>query len=230
MGYGLSQRRRTEECAATRAMESAGLGVGLMLQPGSGLATRADAYGWWAADNGCFSQGAALTSRRGSLGWPRCPRSAGAGAACSPWRLWPDARDRPPKPSTPSRRSPDPAGPTADPTNATPEQGATRKRPNPITLSNTGHYTKINKRQLRCRIQGSERLGLAGGIRRLATQLRLTCCEHRGSESIDAFVGEEVWRELATNRLYRLLHIIGYAWSDHHEQHQYSCQRRNKLI
>jgi len=48
------------DCAATRAMEAAGLGVGLMLQPGSGLAGRADDYRWWAADNGCFSQGAAF--------------------------------------------------------------------------------------------------------------------------------------------------------------------------
>jgi hypothetical protein len=48
------------ECAATRAMEAAGLGVGLMLQPGSGLAGRAELYRWWAADNGCFSQGAAF--------------------------------------------------------------------------------------------------------------------------------------------------------------------------
>ena len=31
-----------------------------MLQPGSGLAGRADDYRWWAADNGCFSQGAAF--------------------------------------------------------------------------------------------------------------------------------------------------------------------------
>ncbi len=60
MGCGLSQRRRTEECAATRAMESAGLGVGLMLQPGYGRATRADACRWWTADNGYFPQGAAF--------------------------------------------------------------------------------------------------------------------------------------------------------------------------
>jgi hypothetical protein len=48
------------ECAASKAMESAGLGIGLMLQPGSGLAGRADSYRWWAADNGCFLQGDAF--------------------------------------------------------------------------------------------------------------------------------------------------------------------------
>jgi hypothetical protein len=41
-------------------MEAAGLGVGLMLQPGSGLAGQAEHRRWWAADNGCFSQGAAF--------------------------------------------------------------------------------------------------------------------------------------------------------------------------
>lgn len=45
------------ECHATRSMEAAGADVGLMLQPASGLASRAPHYRWWAADNGCFAQG-----------------------------------------------------------------------------------------------------------------------------------------------------------------------------
>jgi hypothetical protein len=34
-----------------------------MLQPGSGLAARAEAYRWWAADNGCFARGEAFDPR-----------------------------------------------------------------------------------------------------------------------------------------------------------------------
>ena len=51
------------ECAATRAMEDAAQPVGLMLQPGSGLARHAQHYRWWAADNGCFSQGETFDPR-----------------------------------------------------------------------------------------------------------------------------------------------------------------------
>lgn len=44
-------------------MEAVGLGVGLMLQPGSGLAGRADDYRWWAADNRLLFPGRGLRSR-----------------------------------------------------------------------------------------------------------------------------------------------------------------------
>jgi hypothetical protein len=45
------------ECAGTRAAEAARYDVGLMLQPGSGLRSKAAGYRLWAADNGCFSLG-----------------------------------------------------------------------------------------------------------------------------------------------------------------------------
>jgi hypothetical protein len=48
------------DCSATRQLEAAGADVGLLLQPASGLAGRAQGYRFWAADNCCFSAGASF--------------------------------------------------------------------------------------------------------------------------------------------------------------------------
>ncbi len=69
------------ECPATRAMEAAGLSIGLMLQPGSGLAGRADAYRWWPADNGCFLPGHRLR-RGGWFEWLACLPDVGSRRRC----------------------------------------------------------------------------------------------------------------------------------------------------
>ncbi len=45
------------ECAATRAAEAEGLGVGLLLQPGSHLEKKSARYRVFGADNGCFAKG-----------------------------------------------------------------------------------------------------------------------------------------------------------------------------
>jgi len=50
-------RRRPDGAAATRRMASAGMAIGLMLQPSSALELAAPSYGFWAADNGCFTRG-----------------------------------------------------------------------------------------------------------------------------------------------------------------------------
>lgn len=71
------------ECTATRGIEAAGLGVGLMLQLGSGLAGRADYYRWWAADNGCFCQGAAFDDEAWFAWLASLPTWAGTEAVCS---------------------------------------------------------------------------------------------------------------------------------------------------
>jgi hypothetical protein len=64
------------ECAATRRMAASGMAIGLLLQPNSALEPAAPGYGFWAADNGCFTQGDRFDPHRWFAWLARLPDAA----------------------------------------------------------------------------------------------------------------------------------------------------------